>query len=324
MLDNILIICYLLVAGGSILVKNLYETGKFHNKFTNAIYEFLPFTLQFAFGGLFSAFTIFYSKSASFLSTGVFVLILFVLMIGNEFFKKRYQKLVFQIGIYFVAIFSFSIYFLPVVIKKMGAGVFLLSGATSVVIISVFIFLIARLAHVQYRDSKKFIFFTISGLWVFLNILYFTNIIPPIPLSLKDGDVYHLVERRSEGGYLVTGEIKKRWYQNLRLNDTIHLVPGEPVYVFSSVFAPTDLNMRVAHNWQYYDERDKNWVSASKIAFPIKGGRNEGYRGFSTKGNIFTGKWRVDIETERGQVMGRVRFDIEIVDFPPQLETRKI
>ncbi|MCF1193471.1 DUF2914 domain-containing protein, partial [Mangrovimonas sp. AS39] len=66
------------------------------------------------------------------------------------------------------------------------------------------------------------------------------------------------------------------------------------------------------------------WVSGSKISFPIKGGRNEGYRGFSKKENVFSGKWRVDIETERGQVVGRVRFDIFIVDTAGVLETKII
>lgn len=39
--------------------------------------------------------------------------------------------------------------------------------------------------------------------------------------------------------------------------------------------------------------------------------RNEGFRGFTKKENIFPGKWRVDIKTERDQVVGRVRFDVE-------------
>jgi hypothetical protein len=322
--DNVLIIGYLLVSGASILIKNIYETGKFHNKFTNSVYEFLPFTLQFAFGGLFSAFTIFYSKSASFLSTGIFVLILFILMIGNEFFKKRYQKLVFQIGIYFVAIFSFSIYFLPVLIKKMGVIVFLGSGLLSLALIGIFIFLISRFAPTRYIESRKFIYLTVFGLWALLNILYFTNIIPPIPLSLKTGEVYHLIEKQTGGGYLVTGEAKSKWYENLTLPRKIYLTPGKGAYVFSSVFAPTDLNIRIVHDWQYYDEQDKKWISANRIAFPIRGGRNEGYRGFSKKESIFPGKWRVDIETERGQVIGRVRFDIEIGNFTPELQTRKI
>lgn len=322
--DNILIIVYLLVAGASIFIINLYEIGKFRNKFSDTIHEFLPFTLQFAFGGLFSAFTIFYSKSASFLSSGIFVLLLFMLMVGNEFFKKRYEKFVFQIGIYFVAIFSFTIYFLPVIIKKMGALVFLGSGAVSLVLISIFIFWISAQAPQRYQESRKFIYLTIASLWAFINFLYFANIIPPIPLSLKAGSVYHLVEKIPIGGYLVTGEAETAWYEKWRINKKIHLRPGAGVYVFSSIFAPTDLNIKVIHDWQYFDSKENEWISISKISFPIQGGRDNGYRGFSKKEGIFPGKWRVDVKTNRGQVIGRVRFKIEIENFSPSLEVKSI
>ena len=322
--DNILIIVYLLVAGVSIFIINLYEIGKFRNKFSDAVHEFLPFTLQFAFGGLFSAFTIFYSKSASFLSSGIFVLLLFMLMVGNEFFKKSYEKLVFQIGIYFVAIFSFTIYFLPVIIKNMGALVFLGSGVISLVLIFIFIFWISSQAPRRYQESRKFIYITVAGLWIFINFLYFANIIPPIPLSLKAGSAYHWVEKIPGGGYVVTGETETAWYEKWRINKKIHLRPGESVFVFSSIFAPVDLNIKIVHDWQYFDGKENEWISISKISFPIQGGREGGYRGFSKKESVFPGEWRVDVKTDRGQVIGRVRFEIEIGNFSPSLETKSI
>ncbi|MFA6257196.1 MAG: DUF2914 domain-containing protein [Candidatus Paceibacterota bacterium] len=321
--DNVLIMLYLVVAGASILIINLYESGKFRNKFTSSVHEFLPFTLQFAFGGLFSAFTIFYSKSSSFVSSGMFVTLLFLLMVGNEFFKKRYQKLAFQLGIYFMAIFSFSIYFLPVLIKRMGVDIFIWSGGLSLVFISSFVLLIAWLAPLRYKESYKYIFLTIGAIWVSVNALYFLNIIPPIPLSLKTSNVYHGITKLPQGGYQVTGE-PENWVEKLKINKKIHLDKGEGVYVFSSVFAPADLNIKIVHNWQYFDSSTSEWVSASRISFPIAGGRAQGYRGFSKKENIFPGAWRVDVETERGQVIGRIRFDIEIGDFIPQFETKNI
>jgi hypothetical protein len=323
LLDNLLIVFYLIFAGASILIVNLYEAGRLRTQFFENIYEFLPFLLQFAFGGLFSAFVVFYSKSASLFTSGAFVLILFSFLVGNEFFKKRYSKLVFQVAIYFVAIFSFSIFFVPVLIKQMGAIVFLYSGAVSLTVIGIFILTISRLAPARYKESKKFLFITIPVLYIFINILYFTNIIPPIPLSLRALDVYHLVERKTGGNYLVTGE-RDLWQEKFNLGQVFHWKPGQPVYVFSSVFAPTDLNIKIVHDWQYFDESEDQWVSANKISFPIRGGRDEGYRGFSKKSYVFPGHWRVDIETERGQVIGRVRFDIEVVDFEQSLEAEII
>jgi hypothetical protein len=321
--DNLLIIFYLLFAGTSIIVINLREAGRLKNRFFESIYEFLPFLVQFSFGGLFSAFVVFYSKSASLFTSGAFILILLTLLIGNEFFKHRYSRLVFQVGIYFIAIFSFSIYFLPVLTREMGVAIFILSGLVSLVLISLFIFIIARLTPVRFQESSRLLFITVLVLYTFTNLLYFTNIIPPIPLSLKAGEVFHFVERQSDGDYLTIGK-KKQWYEKFKPRDLVALNPGEPVYVFSSVFAPTDISVDIVHDWQYYDDGQDKWVSVTKISFPMRGGRNEGYRGFSMKTNIFEGKWRVDVKTQRGQVIGRIRFDIDISSAPPELEIKII
>lgn len=301
---------------------DLYEDGKLRGGITDNVFEFLPFVLQFCFGGLFSAFVIFYSKSASLFSNSAFVLVLVSLLIGNEFFKKHYSKLIFQIAIYFVALFSFLIYFLPVLIKQMGAMIFIFSGFISLIFIGFFIFIVYFLTPELYKKSYQSLLLVILGLYTLINVLYFTNIIPPIPLSLKIADVYHRIEKDVNANYVVTGE-KNSWREKFGLSQKIYLQEGEPVYIFSSIFAPTDLNLSIMHDWQYYDAND-GWVSASKIVFPMKGGRDEGYRGFSMKENIFRGEWRVDIKTEKGQSIGRVRFDIENGTPPKPLETKTI
>ncbi|MBI5139785.1 DUF2914 domain-containing protein [Candidatus Nomurabacteria bacterium] len=321
LMDNLFIILYLIFAGVSIIIINFYEDGRIKGNFIESIYEFLPFLLQFSFGGLFSAFVIFYSKSAFIFTSGAFVLILFGLLIGNEFFKTRYSKLVFQVGIYFVSLFSFSIYFLPVLVRQMGTMIFFLSGGISLILISIFIFVIYYLAPNRYKETDRFLILTVLGLYTLINIFYFSNIIPPTPLSLQAGDVYHFIEKQNNGNYLVVGEINS-WREKFDLSQKVQLTRGEPVYIFSSIFAPTDIDLAIIHDWQHFDEDKGDWVSVNKIIFPIKGGRNEGYRGFSKKENIFPGKWRVDIKTKKGQVVGRVRFDVEVVDTVPFLETK--
>ena len=99
---------------------------------------------------------------------------------------------------------------------------------------------------------------------------------------------------------------------------------GERAYVFSSVFAPTDLNTKIIHDWQYFHKAKGEWISVSKITFPINGGRSEGYRGFSIKSGVFEGRWRVDIKTERNQIIGRVRFDIETSGVTPSLKSKTL
>ena len=63
-------------------------------------------------------------------------------------------------------------------------------------------------------------------------------------------------------------------------------------------------------------KKKKEWISASRISFPIRGGREEGYRGFSQKSNVFPGSWRVYVETKDGQIIGRIRFDV-VAGSPP-------
>ena len=320
--ENLTILSYLVISGGGIILLNYYLEYPPRKRFFLRIRNSLPVFIQFAFGGLFSAFFIFYTRSATFSSSWPFMLILLSLLVGNEFSKNYYHKLTFQVTIFFMAIFSFSIFFLPVLLKRMGDSVFVLSGVASLVIIYIFLKTLFRAVPKRYRNSKDNLLESVFSVFVLINMLYFSNLIPPIPLALKDAGVYHSIERVGLN-YKVVGE-KKEWYESLPLfpPETVHLEVGAPLYVFSPVFAPTDLNTTVVHDWQYFDEQTGKWVSSTKTSFSIKGGRDRGYRGFSIKDNIFPGKWRVDVKTQRGQIIGRVRFNVETTQFPVVLEEK--
>ena len=307
--ENLTVLSYLVVSGSSIILLNYYKEHPPEKNFLIKIQRFLPFFIQFAFGGLFSAFFIFYTRSAALASSWPFVLILLFLFIGNEFFKERYERLTFLVSIYFVAIFSFSIFFAPVVLKIMGADIFVLSGLVSLLVIYLFTKLLFKFAPSISLDSKTNLTRSILSIFVVINILYFTNLIPPIPLSLKEAGVYHSIERVGDN-YQVVGE-KNKWYESLLSPEKVHITEGSSLYVFSSVFAPTDLDTRITHDWQYFDETLGEWTSVTKVDFYILGGRGEGYRGFSVKENVSGGKWRVDVKTDRGQIIGRIRFDVE-------------
>ena len=104
--------------------------------------------------------------------------------------------------------------------------------------------------------------------------------------------------------------------------DVVKIVEGQPVFVFSSVFSPADLDTEIVHHWQYFDQRTNRWKSAGYIAFPIVGGRDDGFRGYTQKDNLFEGAWRVDVETKRGQLIGRETFRVEFVDVLPELSEK--
>ena len=314
--ENVVLLAYLGIAAFGITVVNLVEGGKLKWKFFGRLRLWLPLMIQYAFGGLFSAFVIFYVKSASLATSWPFLLVLIAILIGNEFSRKRYVQLTLHMSIFYIAVTSFLIFYMPIIIHRINVWVFLLSGVLGLILIALFIKGLRGLIPKRIDEALPSLIASIGTIFVIINIFYFVNVIPPIPLALKEVDVYHHVNKIGRE-YHVRGE-EKKWYEQFRIYDRIHITDGSPVYVFTSVFAPTELRTGIHHHWMYEDERGR-WVTASKIPYPIVGGRDEGYRGHTVKRAVFPGKWRVDIETERGQDIGRIKFRIINVPEAPEL-----
>lgn len=308
-LDNLILGTYILIAGLGILLFNIFESRGWGH-------SFFPLAIQFAFGGLFSGYFVFYSRSASLASGGLFVALIILFLLTNELSRGRYARLGFQVGVYFVALFSFSLFYVPILVESIDAWVFVLSGFVSLFAIWFFVKLLARSVPDKIRRGKSMLVVIIGTIYIIFNVLYFSNTIPPIPLSLKDVGVYHTVERVGNN-YEVLYE-KKEWWQFYKRYDNIFHSTGGRVYVLTAVFAPTDLETNLYHRWQHFDGR---WITVNKFFLPIVGGRGEGYRGYSFKNNVLPGKWRVDVITERGQIVGRARFDV--VSSSSELELTK-
>ncbi len=320
--SNMVLFGYLVVTGVGIIILQLHKNEVFARPFLDKIAPWFPIFIQFAFGGLFSGYFVFYLRSSSLAASWFFMLVLLGLLVGNEFFRKHYTRFTFQISLYYLAIFSFTIFFIPVIIGKIGAWVFILSGVISLVAIWVFLYFFFKVIPEEVVRSARFLVISILGIYVSLNFLYFQNIIPPIPLSLKSVEVYHKVEKIDTGGYLVVEEEKEWSNVSAWFKDEIHIKKGNPVYVYSAVFAPTGINTDIIYKWKYYDEKTKSWTVVSEITTKIIGGRGEGYRSFSFKKNMFPGKWRVDIVTTRGQLIGRISFGVSFSENIYALQTK--
>ena len=158
----------------------------------------------------------------------------------------------------------------------------------------------------------------VLSIFVVVNLLYFTNLIPPIPLSLKDAGVFHSVIKKGEGSYEVIRE-NKNWREYFLPYDNFHRLPDESVYVWSAVFSPTGLDTVVIHQWQYWDERAEEWLTESEIRLAVRGGRDRGFRTYSYRSDLEAGQWRVNIQNARGQKLGHVRFKIIPVSSAPEL-----
>jgi len=227
--------------------------------------------------------------------------------------------LVFQISAFFTALFSYLIFFLPVILGKMNDSIFLLSGIMTFIITGIFIYIVSWFAPLRILKSIPMLALSIGTIFTVVNVLYFTNIIPPIPLSLKDMGIYRSVVKIDDNLYTTSGE-KHSWFENFIGSYEIRMLPGQPLYAWSSIFAPSNLTVDVIHVWQYKDPSGV-WVTASRMDLKIVGGRDNGFRTYSVKENVFPGVWRVNVETPRGQLLGRINFKLEPSDGNETLET---
>jgi hypothetical protein len=229
-------------------------------------------------------------------------------MLGSEFAKKRYSRLSTQVALLFISIFSFCIYFLPVFVHRISGLIFIGSGLLSLILVFLFIKAVRFIAKARVDAERRRIILGVAVIYFVINIFYVFNVIPPVPLVMKDGGVYHSISWQS-GSYIVEGEERGFW-DFWKSYPLYHISPGDPVYVVTAVYAPAALDTTVVHDWQFYDKAKSEWQSVTKIPVAIVGGREEGYRSYSVKQNAVPGLWRVDMETANGKIIGRIKFEI--------------
>lgn len=309
--DNIVLFFYVLLSGIAILI--FHSQIQNRNPLFKKIKELSGLLMQYAFGGLFSGLVIFYFRSSSIITSLPFLLILIILFVGNDILHKKYQKLIFQITIFYVGVFSYCNLIIPILFRQINVWIFLLASVVSLLMIHLFILLVKKV--IIDRDKANNVYNFIAGVFVIFILFYFTNIIPPIPLSLKQSYVAHDIDKKTdrENGtsYIITVQ-ETPWYIFWKkYSDDLNIFDDEPVYVFGSVFAPTNFKSLIYHQWSFFNKTTGRWSSLEKIPIEIIGGRETGFRGYSFKNNVEKGTWRVDVETARGQVIGRVLFDVK-------------
>jgi DUF2914 family protein len=331
LLDNVILLAYLVVLGllvaitgraGTMratapadersadrVVANLFGSQAV-NSFVGRTYRYYPMVMQFLLGGLFSAYTIYYSRSASWSTTAIFFALLVAVLVANEFLRSRLSSFRLLVGLYALVTFSFFTFALPVLTGWMNTLVFLLGAILSGTVT-------VGLVRFVYRGrpdwSREDLIVTAAlpvGLILLMVGFYFLKFIPPVPLSMKFGGIYHAVGK-TDDRYQLSFE-KPRWYELFTRSDNPYRGEG-PAYCFTAVFAPVALETTVYHHWQYRpaNSRTKQFATSDRIPIAISGGREAGYRGYTVKQRLIPGDWRVDVETEDGRLVGRVKFRVE-------------
>jgi hypothetical protein len=317
---NMLFVAYLIIAAISILIIHFRVGKRSEGKKKSSrvpVDAIIMLIGQFFLGGLLSGCFIFYFRAADFWVSWPFVVLLGLIFIGSEFLHKYKEQLAFQCSLLFLTLYAYSIFALPIATGKMNGLVFLGSAAASLVLFAGFVVLLFVIDRVRLLESLRWLVMGIGSILVFVNVCYFTGILPPLPLALKDVGIYHSLTHASTG---YTVETENRPFK-LFGPQVVHHVAGDPLFAYSAVFAPIQLSTGIAHRWEYFDPQKRAWVTTALVEFPISGGRDNGYRGYSEAYAIVPGQWRISIETSSGQIIGRQRFDVVDVPVEPITNT---
>ncbi len=311
LLVNVLLLAYVLLAMVSIMALLAGSAGKLPPLLNERAKSLAPLLAQYAFGSLFSGMLIFYGRSGSWLSNWPYLLIIIVVIYGNETIRDRVQRFLFNIGMLFVGLFSYVVLIVPVLVGKIGAFIFVVSGVLALIIMLFFIWALSWVVPRFIALHTRALVLIVGLIFAVFNFLYFFNFIPPIPLALKEVGIFHSIVRFENGGYELTYE-KRTWGDVLSPGEaTFRPIKNGNVYCFTKVFAPKTLLTDIRMKWEYYDETSRSWKTHSQIDFPIVGGSDGGYRGYSYIQNYTDGSWRCTVETTRGQIIGRKVFSID-------------
>jgi len=308
---HIVFVAYLLVAGIAIAISHRLESRPPERQPSERTRTILTAITQFALGCLLSGFCVFYLRSASLWASWPYLLILASVFIGNEFFKRYTTRFTLAMMLYFFALFSYFILLVPVLIAMIGGIPFLISGVAALAVFWFYIDVLSWLGRDRLRTVRPYIYAGVLLIFALVNVFYFFKILPPLPLALSDAGVYHYAKRNGMV-YNVTEEVQPWSTALFHIPPVVHIAPADKLYLYAAVFAPGNIKTTVVHRWEWFDPKARKWLGQGQVPIRIKGGRETGYRGYSIKSKVRPGDWRVDITTEDGRPLGRIRFAVAI------------
>ena len=280
--------------------------------FLMKVWRFRDEVTHFFLGSLLSAFTIFFLKSGTLISSFLFLAIIAGALVGNEFSGVRRYGLIMRVVLFSVCLISYGVALVPVFWGRIGVLQYLVS---IVLASAIFAGLVALLPKKYFEPEwiRKQIIFPFAATVVSFSLLYILGAIPPVPLSLTHFGIYRSVERVS-GNYKVTymRPIWKFWQSG---DQSFVYRSGDRVYCFFSVFSPGGFQEQIQVRWLSFSAGG-GWEGSDAIPVNISGGREQGFRGFAYKQTLKPGLWQVRIETNDSREIGRLSFDVTADDDP--------
>lgn len=299
---------YLLIITTILHFEILFRMQKWRptGSFTFKLWDYRELILHFILGSLLSSYSLFYIKSASFISSLIFLFLMIALLIANELPMVKKSKVSFKMGLYAICLFSFLSILFPVILGFVGWTPFALSVASTIG----FFFLQVHLLRKRLPDEKTLmqaVFFPGVSVVVIFSLFYALGWIPPVPLSAKEQGIYHHVEKQ-DGQFLLSTE--NNWWTFWRSGDQhFKARPGDKIYYYAQVYSPARFSDQIFVRWLFKDPKT-GWQKTDRIPLQISGGREDGFRTLATKANYQPGEWRIQLETEIGHEITRLDFEV--------------
>ncbi len=278
--------------------------------FAAKLWNFREGFVHFFLGTLLNIYSIFYFKSASLSSSIYFIALLAILLVVNEAPALRGKGPIVRLSLWALCLSSFFVLILPLVFGSVGIVPFGSSILASAVVLYLLFKILQTRRDLRF-DQVNMLFLPAVGTLGLYVLLYFLKLVPPVPLALKSIGIYHNVVK-TEKEWTLTEE--KPWWRFWHHGDqSFQAKPGDRIYVYFAIHAPSKISNVVHVKWMFKDPR-QGWIPADKIKeLNISGGRHEGFRGMFWKENYQSGDYRVSIETPEGLEIGRIGLTVEKV-----------
>lgn len=300
-------IVYLAGAYAVMMTTHLPVSPKFPN-WVAKVLEFKDEIFHFFIGGLLSMFTVLYFKSGSPVNSMAFLILVTAVLVLNELPFFQNLGMTFKSILLKISLASFLIIFIPILFNTNSKVTFYLAILVSLAFsIGLGKLLVSRFKFAAKVIQKQFLIPCYLVLSFFL-LFYWTNVMPPLPLSITDMGIYYSVEKQGKEYHLST--MKPWWKIWHGSNEDYIYRDGDKVYLFVKVFSPGDFKENVYIEWSRFDDTADGWQRSDRIPLSVVGGREDGYRAFAYKNNYEAGKWRITVRTEEDLVLGEMDFEM--------------
>ena len=263
--------------------------------------------VQFCFGGLFSALVVCYFKSSGSLASFLLVILLAILLVGNEFLQKKYESFGVSLAFFCLLGTMFMNFAIPHLVHRIGFIWFFLSTLLSFGM-CMFIW---KISH-----RKKSILVAPALISILLVVAYIMNWVPPVPLVLKQKIACQNFDKATYTCDIDDPNI----FQSIGLQiPSVHKVDSSEIYFLASIYAPAKLKAELEYLWYYQDPQTGKYKLTDRISsgrMTLNGGRESGFRTFTRKKNTPPGKYRVEVAYKNGAVIGSGTF--EVFGEPPE------